>query len=861
MNFIRSVFQSFVGLEPQLQHPPPTEPPLLPDPDFNFSPIDEIEFNLSPPMPSPEPAPRPKQRSMKARSQPSAHRRQTRPASPDEPIDDLAVGRIFDSKEDAKEAIHTAILKAGQSWRVARGKNDAYAVKCFSNKDKNDNLFDCKFRVHVTRTNHDNWEIRISRPHTCPSQAHRGFTRGKQAVKNVLPRHLEIIAAEPSTKPKSIQTRERLQQGNQLSYMQSWRIKQKALKTSQGNTASQSELILPFLTYITETQNGGAFARFDVDNIDGTHFFNHCMVFPNAAREKFWVHGPTLISVDGGRMYDNNSSLFVMTSLDGESQIIPLAFGIFPQENKENWKKFLSFILTAGYDIVQRPGEPFLDNGPFPLSIISDRQKGLLPAIDELSIVDFTIKHYYCTQHLASNVKEKFGTAIEKLFRRACQVSTKQEFNKILRDIRQIKQSAFDYISAIPAENYAFYTQTSEYPRYGHSCSNISESAMSFFYEARKKPILLAIEYIWHYIMNIFAKRREINQLFSNLTKFAQYYYNEQLKQAGHYQCQPQNAQQALVKRFESTQTEGRIVDLSNNTCTCRKWQDYHIPCRHAIRVIQHFNKGDPKDLINKRWSVEAYRETYELSLRPVLLHELEPDSKTKPMPQQREKKSGRPKIKRIKANTAHSRAFKYARRQRHYVNPSMSEHQLTNEEPSEYETSNYSDNEEIETSSRPSLNSILRRPQSHPLSSSPLVFSSPQLPQSKRRRQELSEHEMSNNEDTETSLLPSLNSILRRPQSSSPSPSPLASPPPQLSRSKRRRQEPEPEPSQPPRKTRRNVKSKYARCKVCGSDQHQEGRLCPVPHCSHCFSQDHGSFDCKEPRTKGRPSLITGRS
>jgi len=31
-------------------------------------------------------------------------------------MDNLAVGRIFNTKEDAKEAIHAAILKAGQSW-------------------------------------------------------------------------------------------------------------------------------------------------------------------------------------------------------------------------------------------------------------------------------------------------------------------------------------------------------------------------------------------------------------------------------------------------------------------------------------------------------------------------------------------------------------------------------------------------------------------------------------------------------------------------------------------------------------------------------------------------------------------------
>ncbi len=321
MNFIRSAFQSFIGLGPQLQHPPPTEPSLLslPDPDFNF------EFNPPPPTPSPKSVSHPKQR-LQARPQPSAPHHQThhqihhqtRPASP-EPTENLAVGRIFNIKEDAKEAIHAALLKAGQSWRVARGKKDAYAIKCFSNKDKNDNPFNCQFQVHVTRTNRDDWEIRVSRPHTCPSQAHQNFTRGKQAVNNVLPRHLEAIAAKPLIKPKSIQTRERLQHGNQLSYMQSWRIKQKALKTSQGSTESQSELIQPFLTFITEAENSGAFARFGVNEINGTFFFNYCMVFLNAAREKFWVHSPILISVNGGRMYDNNSSLFVAMSLDGES--------------------------------------------------------------------------------------------------------------------------------------------------------------------------------------------------------------------------------------------------------------------------------------------------------------------------------------------------------------------------------------------------------------------------------------------------------------------------------------------------------------------------------------------------------------
>src|SRR5579871_328562 len=72
---------------------------------------------------------------------------------------------------------------------------------------------------------------------------------------------------------------------------------------------------------------------------------------------------------------------------------------------KKTGRRFFLLFLHAGYDNdVEHPGEPFLEGGPWPLSIISDRQKGLLPAIEELSIVDWTIKHYYCTQHLATAV-------------------------------------------------------------------------------------------------------------------------------------------------------------------------------------------------------------------------------------------------------------------------------------------------------------------------------------------------------------------------------------------------------------------------------------------------------------------------
>ena len=141
-------------------------------------------------------------------------------------------------------------------------------------------------------------------------------------------------------------------------------------------------------------------------------------------------------------------------------------------------------------------------------------------------------------------------------------------------------------------------------------------------------------------------------------------------------------------------------------------------------------------------------------------------------MPQQRKKKLGRPKITRIKANTAHSRAFKHARRQRNDVDPPMPEHQSTNHEPSEHEASNHSDNEDIETSSLSSLKPILR-----PQHSDNEDIETSSLPSFKSI---LPRPLCSDNEDIETSSLSSLKSILPRPQSHPPSPPPQV-PSPQI--------------------------------------------------------------------------------
>ncbi|KAL0359889.1 UNVERIFIED_CONTAM: hypothetical protein Sangu_0838300, partial [Sesamum angustifolium] len=58
-------------------------------------------------------------------------------------------------------------------------------------------------------------------------------------------------------------------------------------------------------------------------------------------------------------------------------------------------------------------------------------------------------------------------------------------------------------------------------------------------------------------------------------------------------------------------------VDLSNYTCTCRKWELSGIPCKYAILAI--FNQNEySEDYIDDCHSVRAYKRVYASKIIPI---------------------------------------------------------------------------------------------------------------------------------------------------------------------------------------------------------------------------------------------------
>ena len=129
--------------------------------------------------------------------------------------------------------------------------------------------------------------------------------------------------------------------------------------------------------------------------------------------------------------------LLAATAVDARGCLFPLAHAVVDAENYENWLWFLQLLLL----IVQNHALQSLINKAL---VLSDRQKGLLQAVD---LVFPGLPHGYCLNHLEQNFHKQFkNPALIPFLWKAASSSTQPEFNKALKDMRMINPNAVTWL-------------------------------------------------------------------------------------------------------------------------------------------------------------------------------------------------------------------------------------------------------------------------------------------------------------------------------------------------------------------------------------------------------------------------------
>uniref|UniRef100_A0A2N9J057 SWIM-type domain-containing protein n=1 Tax=Fagus sylvatica TaxID=28930 RepID=A0A2N9J057_FAGSY len=469
---------------------------------------------------------------------------------------ELRKGLFFKSKIEVQYALKVYSSRVNQEYKVKESNKRKLHVCC-----KNG----CSWRMRACmRSTHGFWEItKYNGPHTC---RHPNIRKdGKVFDSNFIEREVRSYVANDQTiSVKSLRHHMCTQFGHKISYYKVWDAKQKAIANIFGDWGESYQLLPKFMKALIDSNPG--------TQVEWKTYWSEdagCAIFESV----FWAFGPSIqgfmhcrpvVSIDATHLYGKyEGKLMIAMATDANNGIYPLAFAVTEKESKNTWRWFLRFLkkhVTKNREIC----------------IISDRHKGIMNAMKWSKLQPLNAYHRFCIRHLVSNFNTRFhDKRLKNMIQRAGEHNQLRKFNATMDSIRQYNKDA-----AKP-----YWTKR------------------QMLKSARNLPITAMVEFIYFKLVHYFNDRRvktqaqlssgqafsthamEIFQKWSE--KASLHHVIEFNREEGTFQIQTQPSLTSMNKG-----NHRHVVKLGDRTCSCGKWQAYHIPCSHVIAACasQHIN-------------------------------------------------------------------------------------------------------------------------------------------------------------------------------------------------------------------------------------------------------------------------------
>ncbi|XP_060167418.1 uncharacterized protein LOC132598512 isoform X2 [Lycium barbarum] len=296
----------------------------------------------------------------------------------------------------------------------------------------------------------------------------------------------------------------------------------------------------------------------------------------------------------------------------------PIAFAVVEGELKETWSWFLT-LLDEDLRISQNP---------FAWTFISNKQKGLLLAFDEIMP---DVAHRFCVRHLHNNFKtEGFGgQALKDILWKAAKATTEPEFSKHMEGMAKLDPKAPKwFINKPPIHcSRAFF---SSFSKCDVLLNNLCESFNSVLLHVRDKHIWTMIESIRIYMMSRLQKNRDkmMNRRHKICPKILLKLEQNKDKAT---ECIATKSDQ-FHYQVEDIYLRLFSVDLKEKTCSCRRWDLTGIPCNQPIAAIW-VKKDEPEMYVHECYTVEKYMKSYNPSILPIVSFEQWPKTGIEPPP------------------------------------------------------------------------------------------------------------------------------------------------------------------------------------------------------------------------------------
>ncbi|XP_031130170.1 uncharacterized protein LOC116031942 [Ipomoea triloba] len=542
----------------------------------------------------------------------------------------FSVGLTFGTKAEFKQAVHNYALNNGKDLKFTKNDKCRMCVRCRQEG--------CPFKINLWKVkNAMSWRI------VTFNEEHVGcgwvFQNSMVKSTRIAKRWVQEIGHHTNWTTSEFRDKVKVDDKCEISTRQAYRAIKKAKKVIEGEAIEFFNKIWDYVLEIEKTNPNTTWKVKESDlKYEGRSRFLR-MYFCWEACKEGYKFCRKIIGVDGCYLKSKfGGQLLTAVGIDGNDNIFPLAYAIVELETKESWSWFLELLRV---DLkISREDE-------HQLIFISDKQKGLLPAFED--VLPYAT-HRFCVRHLHGNMKLAgfVGKALKDGLWAAAKATTVNSFNDAMGEIKNMDVEAYKWL----AERHPSEWSRSHFTPFSKSdalVNNISESFNAMILDAREQPLISCLESIRKLLMK---------KLFESKQKAASW--------KGHF-CLTIMKKIAVVEQFAAgclgSQSDENLfeircmsglgsleqhsVDLMRGACSCRKWDLTGIPCKHAICAIwlKHGKGGVVHHYVSDCYSINSYLNTYGGRIKPLAGPSEWPKSNKQPLlPPLYTRKAGRPK-------------------------------------------------------------------------------------------------------------------------------------------------------------------------------------------------------------------------
>nr|KAJ0220444.1 hypothetical protein LSAT_V11C200094290 [Lactuca sativa] len=554
--------------------------------------------------------------------------------------DDLEVidTQLFESagveEDERKKLMRRGVVPemTGGPWTKSR-------IKC-KDKTVSSQKATCPWVVLISRSDEESdWMVKtLVHEHRCVQSRSIKACTSKFLATTIL----QQVEGNPTIPVKALRVELQKTYEVGMSRMKVFRAKQLAHKHVHGDYEKQYSLLRDYC-------NPGTTVKIDVysepnANLE-TRMFKRIYVCLGALKLGFKAGLRDFLGFDGAFMKGPYpGQVLTAVGLDSNNGIYPLTYAIVEAENKSSWSWFLECL---GEDLELSTNSNF--------TFISDRQKGILPAIANLFP---SAEHRFCLRHIHENMKLQWrGKEHRDHLWECATTTTVRHFDRFMEDFNKFNSKACDWLKKIPPKHWAR-AHISGRAHTDILLNNLCEVFNSKLLDARDKPIITCLEYIREYLMKrICIVQNVIDKSQGPLTPTATKLLDGVKKDASQYTCIFNGAEKTQVT---GTMGEQFVVNWRDRNCSCRHTEITGIPCSHLVSAIwdkvEHGAKNVPplEEWVHPCYRLSTWNEMYKYKVQPINGRSMWPksDCPTTLTPPKHTTQVGRPKKKRKRAQT-----------------------------------------------------------------------------------------------------------------------------------------------------------------------------------------------------------------